>query len=232
MRKKLSVILIDGVPTLLCGCMILYFAITREQHFIHTLPTLITLAVQLLLVAADRRAFLLGGTNAIIYGVSYIMQNVYFSAFQALCISVPIQYFSYFNWKKKSEKARTPLHFFGVKGTLFTLLICAALWGILVFTARSLFPNAAVPEIDALVFVLGLAISLLSAWGCIESQYINIFNSVLALILWIIMAVSNPANINYVIISLYNLLRVTQMAVRWTCIYLHEKKQEEGTRVS
>lgn len=218
---------LDYIPMALCAVLIIYFAIVKQQNFLSTLPTVITLFVQLLLVAADRHAFLLGGVNALIYGASYMTQNLYFSAFQAFCVSAPLQLFSFFNWKKKSGKAGHPLCFFGLWRTVFTLLICAFVWGIMVFFAHSLFPSAAIPEIDALIFVLGLAISILSAWGCIESQYINTFNSILALVLWIIMSVNNPANLNYVVISAYNLFRVTQAAIQWTFIYRKEKKAEE-----
>ena len=52
---------------LLTAILIIVFSIIRKQSFLKTLPTLVTLIVQLLLARANRFAFLLGGT---IYGMS------------------------------------------------------------------------------------------------------------------------------------------------------------------
>ena len=81
---KIRKILIDSIPAFLVGAVILYVAVTREQTFLKTLPTLITLVVQMLLVAANRYAFLLGGTNAVLYGVAYYSEGLYFSMISAV----------------------------------------------------------------------------------------------------------------------------------------------------
>ena len=72
-------------------------------HIFKTLPTLVTLAVQILLMSANKYAFLLGGTNAAIYGIVYIITGIPFSAVSALLISFPLQIYSFFNWSKNSK---------------------------------------------------------------------------------------------------------------------------------
>ena len=52
-----------------------------------TLPTIVTLFVQLLMMSANRYAFLLGGCNSVIYGIVYFMEGVPFSGISALVLS-------------------------------------------------------------------------------------------------------------------------------------------------
>ena len=96
--------LINYIPTLLAAALILYFAVAREQSALKTLPTLVTLCVQLLLVSANRYAFLLGGLNALIYGAAYFSEGLYFSMVSAVLISAPIQLFSFIRWGKNRRK--------------------------------------------------------------------------------------------------------------------------------
>ena len=52
-----------------------------------TLPTIVTLFVQLLMMSANRYAFLLGGCNSVIYGIVYFIEGVPFSGISALVLS-------------------------------------------------------------------------------------------------------------------------------------------------
>ena len=224
-KKVLQDWLLNYIPTVLCAALILYFAIVREQHFIHTLPTLITLAVQLLLVFADRRAFLVGGTNSLIYGASYFIKDLYFSAFSAVFISAPMQFFSFFRWRKGAKKEGTALRIMPWYITLLWCIGTVAAWGVLLLCAYSLFETAAYPTLDALMFAIGITVTLLAAFGYVESQYLNILNSSFALLLWILYTIKDPANMNYLIISVYNLFRVIQTSVNWTAMYRASKKR-------
>jgi len=66
--KRLAWIL-DYALMAAIAALIIVFAVLREQSFLKTLPTLITLVVLVLLANANRFAFLLGGTNALLYGI-------------------------------------------------------------------------------------------------------------------------------------------------------------------
>ena len=83
--KKL---LVDYLPMAVTGAFIIYFAITREQSFIKVLPTLITLVAQLLNAKANRLVFLVGGANTVLYGITYLFEHLYFSAFWELTQAV------------------------------------------------------------------------------------------------------------------------------------------------
>ena len=84
MNIKMKRALIDYLPMALAAAMIITFAVWKEQTFFKTLPTLVTLAVQLLNVRVNRYAFLLGGINAVVYGIVYLTEGLYFSMISAL----------------------------------------------------------------------------------------------------------------------------------------------------
>ena len=106
MKLKKRNLFIDYIPMLLTAILIIVFSFMRKQTLLKTLPTLITLVVQLLLARANRFAFLLGGANAVIYGISYLDEGLYFSMISAILISAPIQIYSFFNWSKKQTGAK------------------------------------------------------------------------------------------------------------------------------
>jgi len=226
---KKAKLIFDYALMLAAAVLIIVFAVLREQSFVKTLPTLITLVVQMLMVRANRFAFLLGGANALIYGISYFSEGLYFSLVSAVLISAPIQIYSFVSWSKKSGKETPPLRFLGIKKLSFAVGISLVGWAVCAFGLSGLFETAAYPALDSYIFVMSITISFLAAWRYIDSQYLNIISTALGLMLWILLTVRDPANFNYVIISSYNLYRIIQASVSWTRKYYQSKKESEGT---
>jgi len=194
------------------------------KSVVRTLPTLITLIVQLLLVSANRSAFLLGGCNAALYGISYIIDGVYFSAISAILISTPIQLASYFTWKKNSSGKVVEFKKMPIWGLLATIAIIIAGWAGCYFGLSRFFADGNYPFLDALVFSIGTVVTVIVAMRYIESQYLNAISCIIGLVMWILITIKNPTSINQVIISMYNLFRVAQAAINWTRQYLDQKK--------
>ena len=211
----------------LAAVLIVVFAVLREQSFLKTVPTLVTLVVQMLMVRANRFAFLLGGTNAVIYGLAYLSEGLYFSVVSAVLISAPIQIYSFIVWSKNSRGGQAELKFLKKKHLAFTLALSAAGWMGCYFGLSWLFAGQSYPLLDTYVFVMGITISFLAAWRYIESQYLNIISSVISLALWILLTLRDPANFNYIIISAYNLYRIVQASVSWTQKYYQSKREKE-----
>lgn len=219
----------DYALILAVAILIIVFAVLREQSFIKTLPTLITLIVQLMMVKANRYAFLVGGINAMLYGISYFNESLYFSLVSAVVISAPIQFYSFIVWSKKPCKEDAPpLRFLGWKKLSVAIAASLVGWGICIFGLSELFQSAVYPTLDSYLFVMGITVSLLAAWGYIDSQYMNILSVVLGLLLWILLTVQDPANFNYVIIYVYNLYRIIQTSVSWTKKYRQTKQKAEA----
>lgn len=213
---------------LLTASLIIVFSIIRQQTFLKTLPTLVTLIVQILLSRANRFGFLLGGTNALIYGISYFDEGLYFSLISAVLISSPIQMYSFFNWSKKQTSAnRTELKTLTAKMRIVVMTITIVAWLTVFLGFSGLFKNAQLPMFDSFSFVAGTVVSLLAAFRFIESQYLSAFSCCMAIIMWAIICATNPSNINYLIISVYNLFMVAKAAINWTKQYIQNKKAKE-----
>ncbi|MBQ9805926.1 MAG: nicotinamide mononucleotide transporter [Clostridia bacterium] len=205
--------------------MIIVFAVLRGQSFLKTLPTLITLAVQMLLVNANRYAFLLGGANALLYGISYLSEGLYFSLISAVVISAPIQFYSFFVWSKNKDRSRPELKVLGIKRLLPVLAVSLLGWVACYFGLSQFFAGQSYPLLDTYIFAMSITVSILAARQFVDSQYISAVSSMLSLLLWILLTVKDPANFNYIIISSYNLFRIVQAAVTWTKKYFANRKE-------
>lgn len=216
---------IDYIPTILVGIMIIAFAIRNGQTVIKTLPTLITLVVLIMSVRANRYAFLVGASNCVLYTIAYVSEGVYFSAASAFLVSMPIQIFSFFVWSKhKSGKTKSELIRMKWWQLLLSIVAIFPAWAGCYFGISGLIGGNE-PLLDSLVFVLGLLISALVAFRFIEGQYFNIVSCLLGLVMWIAIFIEDPSNVNFVIISCYNLFRTVQAAINWTVLYLKGKKE-------
>ena len=217
---------IDYIPSLIIGIMIIVFAVISRQSFIKTLPTLITLVVLIMSVRANRYAFLVGAANSVLYAIAYMSEGVYFSAASAFLVSMPIQIFSFFVWRKhKSGKTKSKLA--KLKCWQLVLVIAAIFpaWAGCYFGLGAFFEgNMAL--LDSLTFVLGIIISTLVAFRLIEGQYLNVVSCVIGLVMWILICIKSPNNVNFAIISFYNLFRTVQASIVWTVLYIKQKKEK------
>ena len=205
---------LDYVPMAVTAGLIIYFAVVKNQSLLRTLPTLITLAVQILLARANRAAFLLGGANSVLYGLSYASNHLYFESFFAIAISAPMQIYSYFNWKKNSSGGKPKIRQLSLRDKALVALATTALWLVCLKYIGCLISGSHI-VLDSLVFSLGLVTTLLSAFRFVDAQYVSLLSSLISLSLWIIMAIENPENANYVVISVYNLFRGIEITLSW-----------------
>lgn len=224
---KIKKLFIDYIPMVCAAILIITFSLIKEQSFIKTLPTLITLVVQILLARANRFAFLLGGINALLYGISYFDEGLYFSFISAVLISAPIQLYSFLNWsKKQTAKNRTKLEILSPKLRILTIAVTLGAWLAVYFGLSGLFESARLSIFDTLNFVFGFAVSVLAAFRFVESQYFSVFSSCTAILMWLVICFDDASNINYLIISCYNLFMVLKAAINWTRQYINNTKKE------
>lgn len=224
MNSKIKKLLIDYLPMAFAATLIIVFAVRNEQTFFKTLPTLITLAVQLLNVRVSRFAFLLGSCNAVIYGLVYLSEGLYFSMISALVISFPLQLYSFFNWSRKRTAGNvTELHYLGFKRLVTVIAAVFAGWAITYFALSPFFSGAKMPAFDTLLFPLGIIITVLAAMRYIDAQYINIVSCSLNIVMWMLICLSNAGNVNYLIISAYNLFMIIKASISWTRKYYSNK---------
>lgn len=228
MSKKRN-LLIDYIPASLAAILIIFSAISREQTLIKTLPTVITLVVQLMLVRTNRLAFLLGGFNSALYAISFYDESLYFSAFFALFISMPIQIYSYFNWKKNAKGNDPNIRALPTANLLAVSAITIIAWLLLWKLPIGSLIQGKYIAFDSLIFVIGAVSTVLSSIRFVDAQYFSLASAILSLILWIIITVKQPENINYVIIAIYNIFRGVEITVSWLKRTIVKDKTPEDT---
>lgn len=227
MKHKLDhkKIWLEWVPMGVCAVAILTCAFVFGQKWYKVLPTLNTLVILLLSARVDRRSFLLGGLNAAFYGVGYFTEGLYFSVINCLLVSMPLQLFSFFNWKKHADGNSTKLRTLGWKGEIvvvsLTVVGCLCChWFLLPF-----FAGEKQAALDIFLFVIGLVITVLSMLRYVEAPYYNLISSMANLIMWILICTQNIADLNYLIMAAYSFFRVVQSAINWTKQYQKGKKE-------
>lgn len=223
---------LEWVPIGACAIAILACAFMFEQKWYKVLPTLNTLVILLLGARVDRRAFLLGGLNAAFYGIGYFTEGLYFSVINCVLVSMPLQLFSFFNWKKHADGNSTKLRKLNLYGEMIVIastalgcLLCY--WLLLPFFGGGQQQAA----LDIFLFVLGIVIPVLQALRYVEAPYYNLVSAVMNLIMWILICTENIANLNYLIIATYSLFRVVQSVINWTKQYQKSKKEKSETAI-
>ena len=224
-RKKLW---LEWVPMGVCAIAILTCAFVFEQKWYKVLPTLNTLVILLLSARVDRRSFLLGGLNAAFYGIGYFTEGLYFSVINCLLVSMPLQLFSFFHWRKHADGNSTKLRTLGWKGEILVIsstvigcLLCH--WFLLPF-----FTGEKQAALDIFLFVIGLVITVLSMLRYVEAPYYNLISAAANLVMWTLICAGNIADLNYLIMAVYSFFRVVQSVVTWTKQY-QKGKQESVT---
>ena len=217
---------LEWLPMGVCAVAILVCAFVFRQKWYKVLPTLNTLVILLLSARVDRRSFLLGGINAALYGIGYFTEGLYFSVINCLLVSMPLQLFSFFNWKKHADGNSTKLRTLGWKGEIIVIvssavgcLLCH--WLLLPFFGGG--QKQAV--LDIFLFVIGLVITVLSMLRYVEAPYYNLVSSTANLVMWTLICAGNVANLNYLIMAVYSLFRVSQSAITWTKQYKKNKEE-------
>ena len=223
-RPSVRRFLSDCLPMITVWITILIFAVLQKQSPVKVLPTMVTPLVMVLMAHANRVGFLLGGCNAAVYGIVFLFEGLYFSAASSLLFSFPMQIWSFFHWKKHSIQGEVELRFMRPWKTVLTVLSILGGWVLSLLFLRPLFEGGIYPELDAYGFVSGIVVTVLFAIRYVEGQYLNLVAISVQLVMWIFIVIENPSNTNYLIITLYNLIRTVEACVRWTVQYRKKRK--------
>ena len=222
---------LEWVPMGVCAVAILVCAFVFGQKWYKVLPTLNTLVILLLSARVDRRSFLLGGLNSALYGIGYLGEGLYFSVINCLLVSMPLQLFSFFHWKKHADGKSTKLRTLGWRGEIvvisLTIVGCLCChWFLLPF-----FAGEKQAALDIFLFVIGLVITVLSMLRYVEAPYYNLISSIANLTMWTLICVKNIADLNYLIMAAYSFFRVVQSTITWTKQYQKSKKESVAESV-
>ena len=228
MKQKINhkKIWLEWVPIGICAVAILTCAFVFKQKWYKVLPTLNTLVILLLSARVDRRSFLIGGLNAAFYGIGFWTEGLYFSVINCLAVSMPLQLFSFFSWKKHADGKSTQLRSLGWKGEIVvvssTVIGCQlCYWLLLPFFGG----GQQQATLDIFLLVIGLVITVLSLLRYVETPYYNLVSAVANLVMWTLICIKDIADLNYLIMASYSLFRVAQSVISWTKQYQKNKRE-------
>ena len=207
MKKTLDKItLIKYVLAVVTGIVILVTGIIFKQSPLKIAPLFVSLVVMFLQSSANRYGYLLGGLNSILYALAYLLMGIYGQVFQSLLFSFPLQIWTFLRWKKNAYKNSTL--FKRLNGKQFSLLlaICIASCVGGIFILRALGSESS--TLDSIITVLGLIGPILALLSYVEYTTISLVSCVLTIALHLDVMQNNPAQITYVVYSIYALICV------------------------
>lgn len=225
MTAKAKGFLMDYVPIILLTPAIVVSGVLAGQAAYKIIPAVVTLFVVLLSSKLYRVAFLLGAANCILYSVGYFVDGLYGSVVSCLVISAPLQVLSWFLWKRSAYKQATL--FRRMKGYFYPLIVIATAAlavGMLCVSNRAGGANGMI-ALDSVLFALGLAVSVLLTFAYVEGYVLNLLSCVLTVVMWAILAARNIRDVTYLLVSLYNVFRVSIALA--ACVRMYREQQGE-----
>ena len=188
--------------------MITFAGVVWKQDFFRILPLYISLIVGMGQSYASRYASLVGGINCILYTVVYISFGLYAQAANALLISCPLQIATFIRWSKHKYKNSTEFRKLSPKGRL----IAATIFGICFVTVYFILiaVNSSYQLLDTGLTLIAIFTSVLTLFSYIEYSWLMLGTGLLSIALDIAMIPERPAQITYLIFSIYSLICISR----------------------
>lgn len=196
------------------------------QSPLRILPLYISLVVGLLQAGANRYASLLGGINSILYTIVYFLLGLYASAWYALFFSCPIQIATFIRWSRNTYGQSTVFRKMTAKQRLLTVVLFIASFGVLYVILRAL--GSSYQILDITTSLLGILISILTMLAYVEYSWLMLPSGLISIILHITMMAEYPAQITYLVFSLYSMVCVTRGFFRVRKLYAEQNAKKKA----
>lgn len=185
------------------AALITVTGIVLKQSFTNILPLYISLIIALMQSKVNRIAYLIGAANSILYAVVYVHFKLYASAAYAVLFSCTIQLFTYFLWSRRPSGKATVFRKMKPIQRIIVALGFAAAW-VIVYAVISA-TDSGYRIFDVSVSLLGILVSLLTMLAYIEYVPLMILSQLISIGLYLVMMRENPAQITYLILTLFSL---------------------------
>ena len=175
-----------------------------KTPFLRILPLFISLFVMLYQSEANRFAHLLGGANCLLYAIVYYSLGVYASAASSLFFSLPVSIITFISWNRRSYKKTVVFKKMSPRAILITAVASVLVWVALFFIFDPSDSEYAI--LDNTVFVLSTLVTVLTFLAYKEYSIVGILHISASLLLKIQMAVTDIANLPFLIYACYNFI--------------------------
>lgn len=196
-----------------------------HQNFLRILPLYISLIIALLQSGVNRYAPMIGGINSVLYGFVYMHYHLYGSAAYAFLVSCPVQIVTFILWQRKKWGSSTIFRKMNLKQRIFT----AAAFGIALLGIQFVLSQTDADYIflDSMVTLLGILISFLTMFACIEYTGLMLISGIINVILYLNMMQETPEQITYLVFSLYSLICQCLAYRKANMLYLQQQKEQK-----
>ena len=205
-------------------CITVSGILYKQPLLLHILPLYISLVISLLQARVNRVAYLIGAGKAILYAIVYWHFRLYASALYAILFSFTIQLATYFLWSKHPSGKATI--FRALKGrqrigmTLVFIAVWAAVYAVLSAT------GSAYRFFDISSSLLGILVSVLTMLAFIEYVPLMILSQLISIGLYLAMMRDNPAQITYLIYTLFSMMCQFMALKKVIALYKKQKISE------
>lgn len=198
-------------------------AIIFGQSFLHILPLYISLIVASLQSKVNRFASLIGGINALIYGLVYIYYGLYGSAVSAILFSSPIQLITFVQWSKNQVSGEVKFKKLSFNQRIVYGLIYLVVQAVVYLTLTKSDSQYAI--LDSIVSVLGIVATFLTVVPYIEYTVCMFLCGLCNIALYISMLPQTPEQTTYLIYSCYSLICITKSIFKAKKIYNSQNEE-------
>ncbi|MBQ9735985.1 MAG: nicotinamide riboside transporter PnuC [Clostridia bacterium] len=188
-------------------------------------PLFVSIVVMFLQSSANRYTYLLGGLNSILYAVAYLLMSLYGVALQALLVSFPLQIWTFFRWKKNAYKSSTVFKRLTGKQYAVVLVVSAVCCVGGVLALRALGSENSV--LDTLVTVISTISAIFSLLSYIEYVSFSLCSAVLTVVLHAMIIRSAPAQLPYLIYSIYSVVCVALAFLKTRSLYREQQREKK-----
>lgn len=187
--------------------------------FYLVLPLYNTLFVGMLISAANRYSFLIGGINSFLYTVTYISIGIYMQAFQAFFFSCLLSFVTFFTWSKRAYKNSTVFRrmtkgMYLAFGGSFLIVYLAAITVLTLLGSKYVF-------LDTFTSLGAILATVLYAFSFREAPLLHAFNTIFSIFLSGAMVLDDPTRWPFLISSIYSAICV------WRSIFVIWKLYKE-----
>jgi nicotinamide mononucleotide transporter PnuC len=216
----------EYIPMLITGIGAFTTAIIYQQPVLKVLPIFITLFVMLFNSRANRIGFILGGCNCFLYFISFMMQQLYTTAFSSAFNGI-ISIISFFMWKRRAYGKST---IFRKLKTPVRIVFCLAfmiVWAITTYTTKV--NGGEQPLLDSFSGIIGFVVPVLTMLAFIEALPLDLAGNFISLVMFILLVFESPANLPFLFVNLYNMYMGTKRAITWIKKYKEQKEKNLTT---
>lgn len=197
--------------------------IRYHQTLVRILPLYISLLVVLLQSNVNRYASLIGGINALLYGVVYYHYGLYGTMAYTVLFSAPMQFATFILWSRRPYASSTQLRKMTGKQLILTGTVFLLAFVILCLVLSMLGSQYMI--FDNTVTLLGILLCILTLLRFREYAWLSVINAVIHFFLYASMIRQFPEQTTYAIYGVY--LVICAIITFCNVQKLYQKQQAE-----